>query len=411
MKNYFILLFSIFLFQLSACTDESDNYNSTPLEFDMPENTLSTKAGISGQFLNLTQDACMTIDSDSSYESKNFVISPLSVHMLLSMIANGLDNEAKTEIADYLGINDLESLNEYCKFVYNTLPSIDNKCRLSMANSIWYKNGLTINSDYSNILLKCFDADIFANQEFLSDTKNSINNWISNKTGNNINNYYHELNPNSFVAIINTIMFNAAWSDEYFDINNTNKSIFYGLSKTSEVNMMNNIHTILTKYDFDDKFEYFYLTFGRENFYISFLIPKESISMDEAIANLKDEYVSFKESSVTCFLKLHIPRFEISSSLNIVDILAHAGLNTFKGNVELPMFEENPNGSFDIKQSTSFSLDESGVKFVTASSGTGGWGAAMAGGTYEVWLNRPFFFFINERETGAYLVSGRVTDL
>lgn len=75
---------------------------------------------------------------ESLADGENTLISPLSVLVALSMTANGADNETLTQMEAVLGMP-IEQLNSWVKRYMANLPE-EEKYKLSLANSIWFKD-------------------------------------------------------------------------------------------------------------------------------------------------------------------------------------------------------------------------------------------------------------------------------
>ena len=121
---------------------------------------------------------------------RNVFISPLSVSVALGMVRNGAEGLTKTEMNSTLkmsGLTDTE-INEYYRLMQTTLPALDPKTKLSIANSILIRESndfqvkpafLKTNSDYFNTYIKLMDF----NQKWAVDT---INGWANRKTNGQI---------------------------------------------------------------------------------------------------------------------------------------------------------------------------------------------------------------------------------
>lgn len=68
----------------------------------------------------------------------NVFISPLSISTVLSMTCNGASGNTKTEMESALNMRGFskDEINDYYRFMLNTLPGIDPKTKLNIANSI-----------------------------------------------------------------------------------------------------------------------------------------------------------------------------------------------------------------------------------------------------------------------------------
>ena len=87
----------------------------------------------------------------ASEQQANSLVSPLSAMLALAMTANGADTQTKAEMEKVLGGSlPIEELNEYLHTYVKNLPS-EEKSRLEIANSIWFREDeglLQVNSEF-----------------------------------------------------------------------------------------------------------------------------------------------------------------------------------------------------------------------------------------------------------------------
>lgn len=145
----------------------------------------------------------------------NIVISPLSVISALSVAANGAENETLSQMEAAFG-TDTGSLNEYLRAYNAYLPS-GNRCRVSLANSVWFRDAETLKVD-EGFLQTCrgyYDADVYK-APFDESTKNDINAWVAKKTGGQINQLLEEApSKDAVLYLINALSFDAQWQTAY----------------------------------------------------------------------------------------------------------------------------------------------------------------------------------------------------
>lgn len=144
--------------------------------------------------VDVKSDECRTVCSalvDFSFNllsygidenGENEIMSPLSAAIALSMLINGADGETKKQLEDALG-SSCDTLNKYLYSYVSGLYSKE-KCKVSIANSVWFNKGsktFTVNDDFLQSNADWYSADIFAS-DFDSKTLKDINNWVKKNT-------------------------------------------------------------------------------------------------------------------------------------------------------------------------------------------------------------------------------------
>ena len=100
-------------------------------------------------FKNGAADFAVRLFQNTREGEKNSLISPLSVMLALSMTANGAKGETLAQMEALLASGiPIDELNEYLHAYVGNLPSGE-KTKLTMANSIWFKDcDFTVEEDF-----------------------------------------------------------------------------------------------------------------------------------------------------------------------------------------------------------------------------------------------------------------------
>ena len=160
--------------------------------------------------------------------NENVVVSPYSAAVALSMLAEGAEGKTREEFDNALGgvLYKAEDLGGGEDVVVKS------------ANSVWLDDNFSPRNSYVNLLEKEFDAFIDV-ENFASPTAmQAINNWCSEHTNGKITEILDRLDPSNVMVLINALYFNAPWENE-FDPSSTREQTFNGLSKKSQVKLMN----------------------------------------------------------------------------------------------------------------------------------------------------------------------------
>ncbi|MBD5236571.1 MAG: hypothetical protein HDS62_03405 [Bacteroidales bacterium] len=283
----------------------------------------------------------------------------------------------------------------------------------TLSNALWINSffNLKLNSDFNKIVTDNYQLHI--QEDNFKDnnlqTLEKINDWASLMSNGTINSYFSELNPSSLGIFLNALYFKANWAEEYFSKEDTSLQPYFGQNVTNDVEMMKS-DFFLTRYSNEEKFEYSKIPFGNEGFSMQIILPKENYTPLDILStisstDLKD--INAKGDLVK--LQLSIPKFTLSSSVNISEVFDKLGLYAIN-NATFDMFENPIKGDVTYRQNNSFSIDEKGTEVASVSSADIGITAPLFD-EIKLSLNRPFIFFIRESSTGTILLEGVINDL
>ena len=117
-------------------------------------------------------------------EKPNWIISPLSASIALSMTANGTANNSLNQIKDVLGFNDfqMDEINNYYNTLTKELMAVDNTTRLALANSVWLHNDFQFYDSFVNTTEKMYDAEVRTLDLTNQSSLKVINNWCAKHT-------------------------------------------------------------------------------------------------------------------------------------------------------------------------------------------------------------------------------------
>ena len=383
-------------------------------EIVLDEATRAAASELNSFYVKFTTDAARY--ADDKYEgSQNIVVSPLSASMLLSMLANGVEKEERQEIAAYLGIGDIDAVNSLSRRLIDELPKADRTTELRLANSVWVSDEHKLNGAFSSRVQSDYMAQVcYENfRTGLDKTLQKINRWSSTHTNGLIPEVTDQVKQGCRVILLNSMYFNGEWDEKYFSKEDTGRDVFHGVNGDAEVDMMHSSkHNIY--YNRTDDFEIFTLAFGNCSYLIKFVVPDERLSLSEANELLTSETLDqLSEDAVNVWLDVYLPKFEVNRALWLNDIFDEGKLPIANREIMLEMLDPAMSGLMDFYQVTSFRIDEKGVE---AAATTVGNDVNLApeikpGESYTVKVDRPFYFFIKEFSTGAWVLSGRITDL
>ncbi len=388
----------------AACSsDDGDMKLVAPPQFSAQQKIVSEK------LTDFDLDYFKT--ANKSQADKNFVVSPLSASMMLSMLANGETDDIRRQICDVLGTSDVETLNSLARDYLDWLPSSDPAVRLSMAQSVWYSDVYTLNGDFVRTVADFFDAPVYArdfsNTEAL---KNEINKWGSDNTNGLVPDFLKKIDPKICFFIFNAMYFNGKWS-EPFEKDRTRRATFHGTKGKSKVYMMNDLAT--REYAWGDDFEAVKLEYGNAKISALLILPGEGTDIDTFIASGRIADVA-KADTKPYPVQLGLPRFKIAPEdrMSLDETLYDMGITGLMEDHEPPMLER-PTFPFQVKtnQQCSVEFNEEGTEAAVVTDAEGWATSPGPDGTVDLVFDRPFVFLITENTGDRVLFAGKVTNL
>ena len=410
MKKWFLLVLFIFIFLFTGCSNSMDEkrFNDTKNFKTLNEVTFPTKDFKNYNYNDFDQETrnlaylnnFMNITSKELFiEEENYIYSPISLYMALSMLVQGANGQTKEELLNLLKGDTnitLETVNKHNKAIYNHNHYKNNKGQLKIANSIWIKNDFSVKEQFLNNLSENYYANAYSTN-FDDEGKQNIADWINHYTNDllNIKKDNYPITNDTVLMLINTIYFNNKWQEE-FNKSNNYKDTFYGEKETNVEYMK---HVYETTYYETEKYEAFYDYFENKN-KIKYIFPKENSSVLECLNDnvLYDE--QSEKNSIYVEMTLSVPKFKTTSKYKLNDTLKKLGLNNMfdKKQADFSNISDEELYVSFVQQDAGIILSEEGVKATAVTSiGINKESAIEPVVTVkEIILNRPFIYVISD---------------
>lgn len=342
-------------------------------------------------------------------DNKKIAVSPLSLSMLLSMLANGAEGDTYDEILKGLGYSgySIDEINAFNKKLLDEMPVVDKAVQTNIANALWINKGIVLNEPFSETLSEKYGAEISTLDFSQSSALGTINRWCSDVTGGKIKNLLPVLQSYQPLVLANALCFKAPWN-KHFD------KLFKGKFKsedgsTQQIKYMKG--TIKTTYHEFESFATTKIEYANKAYNYTLVLPNEDVSVKDCIDKLASG--ALKESPKryvrNAILTLTMPVYDIDfrmnsggplSALGINDALSHNADFSGIGNIDRQIMDE-------IFHVCSFVVDEYGAEGAAASA-TGVIGSTSRPVEMDLVVDRPFLFFVQEQSTGAILFIGKV---
>lgn len=417
-----IALSGVMIFNMVSCGSYEDNKDNDSVSMDFKSENLVSELSrqavverdIDSNFINSQLKFYVDIFKNSVKSSgeNNMLISPLSIMLALSMTANGANGDTKIEMENVLGSGiSINELNEYlCKYVEN-LPS-DEKSKLSIANSIWFKDNLDVREKFLQQSVDYYNAAMFKSP-FDRDSIDNMNNWVKENTDGMIDKIIKEHSKRAIMYVINAIAFDAEWSTPYAisDIRDGKFNSYSG--EENEV-----------EYMFSDEYQYIHdentVGFIKSyscNYSFVAMLPDKEIDMLDYIEDFTyEKYINIMESMEYREVDTTLPKFSYDYELSIVDSLKNMGMKLAfdKDNADFSNIADTRDGNIsisDVRHKTFISVDENGTKAGAVTSVRGDMAESVKEESKKVILDRPFIYMIIDDDTKLPIFMGVVMNI
>jgi len=340
--------------------------------------------------------------------SENIMISPISVSYALGMTYNGAagtTQEAFENVLHFTGLTKQE-VNDSYKDLVGQIIGLDPKVELSMANSIWYREGANVLETFKTVNQTYFDAAVEELDFSDPGAVDIINNWIEDKTNDKIQDMLDEIPAGAYMYLINAIYFNATWLYEF------DKADTYTGSFQMEDNTTMDADFMVVEGSFYRTANMYYsaveLPYGDSAFSMVAILPSENTDLSSFISEYSvQDWNQRAVYSAPVKVKIELPKFSYGFKDLLNDPLINLGLgNAFSDAADFSniTLETDLFISRVIHQSF-IDVNEKGTEAAAATIVEMKENAVQ---TETVSFNRPFMYIIKENSTGAILFMGKV---
>jgi len=148
---------------------------------------------------------------------ENLFLSPLSAQVVLTLTANGARGETQAEMLKALGYGgmDLAAINEGNQALLGLLQNPDPDVELSIANAIWYQQGLQVAPEFERVATQQYRAAIQATRFGQPEAAAAINGWVSDQTRGRIPQLVDRTSPDDRMWLVNAVYFKGKWEKPF----------------------------------------------------------------------------------------------------------------------------------------------------------------------------------------------------
>ena len=391
---------------LIACSESVTNSE----EAELPRELTKTEKAIIQADRSFSIEMFKELAIES--ENENVFISPLSISMALGMTLNGANGQTYDEMQSTLQFQELSltEINEGYKSLMELLTKLDPKVQMEIANSVWSRQGFSVEEEFSNNLTNYFNAKTSELDFDDPQSVDVINDWVSKNTNKKIDTILEGIPDGTVMYLINAVYFKGDWVYK-FDTEQTRERDFIREDgEIKKVEMMT--QELSTKYYKDEEIQMVNLPYGKGLFTMSLIRPvDESIPIDSFIneqINLQniDNWDSNLNKDT---IGVYLPKLELKYEKSLNTNLKNMGMPTaFTSGADFTNINRN-GGLFisDVKHKTFLKLDEKGTEAAAVTSVRAG--TTSVGSSIPIFIfNRSYMMILREKKSGTILFIGKV---
>ncbi|KAG8377660.1 hypothetical protein BUALT_Bualt08G0056000 [Buddleja alternifolia] len=356
----------------------------------------------------------------------NLVFSPLSIHVVLGLIAAGSRGPTRDQLLGFLKSKSAEQLDSLSSQLVTLLFADGGPLggpRLTFANGVWIDQSLTFKPSFKDVVENAYKAasnHVDFQTKAVEATK-EVNAWAEKQT----NGLIKEILPSDSVdattklIFANAVYFKGAWNEK-FDASKTKDHDFFLSSGSSiQVPFMTSAKKQYV-HAFED-FKVLGLPYkqgeDKRKFSMYFFLPDSKNGLPSLLEKVGSEskfierHLPYQEVVVGDFL---IPKFKINFGFEASDVLKGLSLVLpFSGEDGLTEIVESSSVGKNLYVSSIFhksfiEVNEEGTEAAAASAGVIKLRGLMVEEKLDFVADHPFLFVIREDMTGVVLFVGQV---
>lgn len=308
--------------------------------------------------------------------------------------------------------DEVKLLNKDHQALMHLMEQTGTGIHLETANSVWSKEGLPLRKDYLKTSRNYYGAEIlttdFASEQSVAD----INTWISEHTGHTIKNMLNAPPGAQAIAIlVNALYFKGQWRDVFMEHRTSLDDFHTAANTVVEVPLMR--RDGMFRYAENEEWQAIRLPYGEGQADMVVILPAETSSLAKVMAQVAENGLPDEGEFVERWGELGLPRFKAGYGTDLVKELQTLGVKLAfdpgKGDFSALADVAGPISISQIIHRTYMDVNEWGTEAAASTVvAMGGGGAVSTEPSFEMTVNRPFIYVIEDRQTGVWLFLGAI---
>lgn len=344
----------------------------------------------------------------------NFVYSPTNTYIALSMLSEVTGGETSAQLSELLGAQG-DELRESVSAIWraNYLDNGHNTSLLS--NSLWLSDEISYNVSPLQTLAGDYFASSFCGEMGSEEYNKLFRGWINDSTGGLLKEQAQGqyLPEDALCALVSSIYYQNRWQCEFYR-ENTTEEIFKAPDGEITCEFMN--ANYIDDIYFGEGFTAYSIPFDYGTGEMRFVLPDEGstalsmLSDQSAMDYLTGSVARNDERYKSCEMKLSVPKFDITSELELSEALKALGItDVFGSSADFSPLADAGASLSKVVHDARITIDEDGctaAAFTTEIPAMGGIFDEYI--KHDFILDRPFAFSVVS-ETGETLFLGTVS--
>ena len=331
--------------------------------------------------------------------NENTVISPLSILLLLALVADSTTGNTKKEIVSFLGDREAPRLMKHL------MKQLSADRSLSVANAVCVRKdlGSKMNAVYKEQVLPEYGAVLFSSNDVVRD----VNRWVAWKTNGLIREVAPENIRDVLMALISAVTFDAKWNIPYTDESVLERE-FTNLDGTKSRVMM--LHGAEWTFLENDDFTGFEKDYEGSDLSFVALLPKKqgAAALAEAVERL--DFSSLRRSQQLVYTRM--PEFRVEFKKELAGLCQDLGIReVFTDAADFSPASEERLKLSSILHKAMIEVNQHGTQAAAVTVAYAVMGCLPPEKVMEVFLDRPFVFGLIDSKLGIPVFTGAVTHL
>jgi serine protease inhibitor len=377
-----------------------------------------TADGVDGRIIKASNEFGMQLHRQlvqtEQNKNENIFISPTSISLAIAMAYNGSKGETQASMAKTLGWQgmSLDEINQGNETLIHLLQHSGGDVNVQIANSLWSRKGVALNRDFTKTNQDFYGAKVTELDFKNPKAPDTINEWVNKNTNGKIPRMIESIDPQEVMILMNAVYFNGGWTKEFQLSATKEESFILQDGSTKQVQMMSQSGSY--EYLHEEGFQSIRLPYGEGQMDMLVILPDESSSLSALHDKLWTDPNRWQESFKSSRGEIKLPRLKIAYGEELKEPLKAMGMT-------LPFDEAHADFSgiatvspnlfiSAIAHKTFIEVNEKGTEAAAVTSVQMAGASAPIDGPFQMTINRPFFFAIEDRQTGAWLFVGSVVE-
>jgi serpin B len=311
---------------VTAWATPMESQSIPALRTDLPRPLSSSEirvvGGANAFTFELLREATRSLPADA-----NAFLSPLSASMALGMALNGAGGETFTAMQKSLRLTGLTEaeINQAFRELIKLFSSLDPSTEMRIANSIWARQGFSLEGAFKQTGTAFFDAEARTLDFGSPAALQAINQWVSGKTNRRIPKLLESISPEEMLFLINAIYFKGKWRDA-FDPKQTQTGPFHAADGRNRSAQLMRQESSL-RYQETADYQAVDLLYGNGAFAMTVLLPIGATRPADLLATLTPgAWKALTERFSEADVNLTLPRFRMEYGRSLNDDLTALGM-------------------------------------------------------------------------------------